>query len=100
MSDRFSGANLGSAHGTIEIGADLRGIDQAAQALADFERRGKSLDRALSGIASGGALFGGALAAGIGLAARSFVSFESQMLAVQAVSGATGEEFIQLSELA
>jgi TP901 family phage tail tape measure protein len=99
MSDR-SGADLGSARGRIVVDFDGRGVDQAARALTDFDKRSRAIDQGLDSIARGGAVFGGVLAGGVALAVRSFASFESQMAAVGAVTGATGTELEALNDLA
>ena len=45
-------------------------------------------------------VIGGGLALGIGAAVKGFGDFEAQMNAVAAVSGATGDQLAQLSDLA
>lgn len=94
------GDDLGTARGKVVIGSELRGIEQGAQALVDFEKQTKSTNASLNQFATVSAALGGALALGLGVAAKSFVSFESQMLAVKAVVGPTVEEFTKLNDLA
>lgn len=53
MSDRF-GADLGSAHGTIRVDADTRGVDQMARALVEFDRKSAGVgDGLVSGFGAG-----------------------------------------------
>lgn len=94
------GADLGSARGSVRIDSDTRGIDQAAQALTRFEGKTKSTQQKLDSFSLKAGLMGAGLAAGIALAARSFIGFEQQMNAVRAVAGATDEQFKLLNETA
>ena len=88
----------------IAIGANTqgfrRGLKQSEGALSRFKRTAGSVG---SGVARGLAVGGAGVAAvgtAIGLSVKSFAEFESGMLRVQAVTGATGAEFQALTEQA
>lgn len=88
----------------IAIGANTqgfrRGLKQSEGALSKFRRTASSVG---AGVAKGLAVGGAGVAAvgtAIGLSVKSFAEFESGMLRVQAVTGATGSEFLALTEQA
>lgn len=93
-------ADLGSARGKIVVASDLRGVEQSARALAGFEKQTQTTDQALNKLTQTAAGLGLALAGAVALSARSFIGFETQMLGVKAVAGATEEEFQKLNDLA
>lgn len=94
------GGNLGSVRAGVEVTSNLKGIETAARGFTDLEKKTKTLDQSLNQFSITAGLAGGAIAAALGSAARSFVSFENQMLAVKAVTGTTGAEFDKLNEKA
>ena len=94
------GADLGSARGSVRIDADTRGVDQAARALTGLETRTKSTKKRLDDFSLKAGLTGLGIAASIGVAAKSFISFEARMNAVRAVAGATEQEFEKLTQTA
>ena len=88
----------------IAIGANTqgfrRGLKQSEGALSKFRRTASSVG---AGVAKGlavGAAGVAAVGTAIGLSVKSFAEFESGMLRVQAVTGATGAEFLALTEQA
>lgn len=88
----------------IAIGANTqgfrRGLKQSETALSKFRRTASSVG---AGVAKGlavGAAGVAAVGTAIGLSVKSFAEFESGMLRVQAVTGATGAEFLALTEQA
>lgn len=93
--------SLGTAHGTIEITYDGKGVDQATKdvenAKARLEGSSGAVGAALGTVGSAATKMGLAAGAGFGLAAKTAMDFESQMNEVKAVSGATGAEMEQLS---
>lgn len=91
-----------------ELGLDarpfVRGIDQGVSGLRTLEtagnRAGQTVGQAVGQMGTTMLIAGGAIAAGIGHAVKTFVSFEKQMNAVGAVTGTTGERFKELEALA
>ena len=88
----------------IAIGANTqgfrRGLKSSESALTKFRRSAMGVG---AGVAKGlavGAAGVAAVGTAIGLSVRSFAEFESGMLRVQAVTGATGAEFLALTEQA
>ncbi len=71
----------------------VRGLRGAQRRIKAFGRKISQLGRKLAGL-------GAAFAVPITLATRVFAGFDDQMRAVQAVLGATGEEFDRLNEKA
>jgi TP901 family phage tail tape measure protein len=92
----------------IAIGARVegfqRGMTKAQRSLRNFEkstRRARGMVVGATGVmARGFAVMGSAAALAIGDSIRVFASFESSMLRVKAISGATGESFKSLTDLA
>jgi len=78
----------------VELFADdsklVRGLRRAERRLKAFGKHISALGRKLAGL-------GAALAAPIALSVRVFAGFDDQMRAVQAVIGATGDEFDRLN---
>lgn len=92
--------SLGTAKGRVIIDYDDKGLKIAAD---DFERTEKKARSAGQGVSEAGnkmALAGGVIAAGLGLAANSAITFEKQISAIGAVSGATRQELEQLRQKA
>ena len=88
----------------IAIGANTqgfrRGLKSSESALTKFRRSAMGVG---AGVAKGlavGAAGVAAVGTAIGLAVKSFAEFESGMLRVQAVTGATGPELLALTEQA
>ena len=80
------------ADAKVEI--QISAKDNASAVFSKIGSSAANLGKSMAvGIAAGGA----AVAAGIGAAVKVAADFEKQMSAVQAVSGATGEEMAQLS---
>jgi len=92
-----TGAQIGSITGTIKIDYDGRGIAQATTDVNRLKKSGLSTEEAMRKTSTGLLTFGGVVAAGFGLAAKSAISFEKRMSAVGAVSGATKDQMDQLS---
>ena len=94
--------NLGSARGNIDLDASgaIRGLKDASREADTFQGKLKAAGPALK--KGGAAMMGGAVAigAGLGLAVKTAGGFEQSMNRVGAVSGATGESFNGLSDLA
>lgn len=92
----------------IAIGARVegfqRGMDKAKRELRSFEkstRRARGMVVGATGaMARGFATMGAAASLAIADSIRVFADFESSMLRVKAISGATGEEFQSLTDLA
>jgi TP901 family phage tail tape measure protein len=97
-----SSANLGTARGRVEIDADgaVRAFTETEQAAAGFmgglEQHSRALDK------TGKAMLGIGVAAlgGLGVAVKTTANFEQAMNRVGAVSGATGDKFEALKDLA
>ena len=81
----------------VELFADdsklVRGLRRAEQRVKAFGRKMQVIGRQMF-------MLGAMAAAPLALATRIFVRFDDQMRAVQAVTGATGEEFDKLTEKA
>lgn len=77
-----------------------RGAKQAQQAIHGVSDETRNLKGALDDFSGRAALIGAPLVAGVALAVNAFASFEHQMNAVRAVTGATGTEFKALNDLA
>lgn len=93
--------NLGTAEGTIAL--NYTGAGAAKKAKDDVDGIGKisvSTGEALHKVGNVTGIAGAAIAAGIGLAAKSAANFEARMSAVKAVSGASQKEMDQLSKKA
>lgn len=88
-----SGIRAGKAF--VEIGANLKGLEAGL-------RKAQAKIKAFGGAAGnlGGKFLrsGGALAAGLAVPLTIFSKFDDQMRAVQAVTGATGDQFAMLTE--
>jgi TP901 family phage tail tape measure protein len=96
----MAGPSIGSIRGTIEIDYDGKGIIRAQDDVDKLDKKSLSSEASLNKVAKGLALFGGVVAAGFAVAANSAVSFEKQMSAIKAVSGATAAEMDLLSKKA
>jgi len=92
--------NLGSAEGHITMDYDGSGVGKARTDLTTLEKSGTSTRAALSKTATvmGGA--GLAIAGGLALAVNSAASFEQRLSAIEAVSGATGDQMDAISDKA
>jgi TP901 family phage tail tape measure protein len=84
--------NLGTARGKIEVGYDGKGIAQANKGLDTFQSKAQKLGSGFSKVATLTGAGAGIIAAGIGLAVKSAISFEKQISAIGAVSGASAKE--------
>jgi TP901 family phage tail tape measure protein len=98
----FGGAALGSASGTIDIGLgdSLRNLRSVSDALNGVDRSSRNVGASFGTVGRGAGLLGGAILGGLGLGINAAAAFEQQMSGVQSVTGATGDEFAALSELA
>lgn len=88
----MSDYNLGTARGVIEIEYKGDGVDQARR---DFRRSSDQASESSKGFDKAGQMMGASglvIAGGLGLAVRAASSFEERMSAIQAVSGASGDE--------
>ena len=92
--------DLGTARGTVEIDFKGEGLDRANKKLGDTKDKAESVNQAAGVVGKGMAGAGAAIAAGFAVAVKSAVTFEKRMSAVKAVSGASGEEMKQLTDLA
>jgi TP901 family phage tail tape measure protein len=85
----------------VEIIADdkayQKGLSKSRKDLQTFDREAERITRNVS---RNFALAGGAMAAGLGVAVARFTEFERSMKNVQAVAGATGEEYVKLKDFA
>jgi TP901 family phage tail tape measure protein len=84
--------DLGTAEGKVKITYDGKGVDQAKKGFSEVGASGEKAGRGLDSVGSKAGIAGLAVAAGIGLAVNSAVSFEKQISAIGAVSGASGKE--------
>lgn len=96
----MAGPTIGTIRGTIEIDYDGKGIIRAETDLDKLDRTSQRTAVNLDKTARNLALFGGVIAGGFAVAANAAISFEKQMSAVKAVSGATAQEMDQLSKKA
>ena len=92
--------NLGTARGVVEIDFKGEGLDKANKKLGDTRSQAEKTNAAASTVGKGMTVAGATIAAGFGVAVKAAVTFEKRMSAVQAVSGASGKEMEQLSDLA
>src|SRR5690625_2477289 len=88
----------------VKVGADIsdfsRKMSESSKALADF---GKANQETFDAFKTTGKIVTGAgvaLAGGLGIAVKTASDFESSMSNVQAISGATGDEFNSLRDKA
>lgn len=84
--------SLGTAEGTIKIGYDGKGINQASSGMDDLDVSARKVQRSFQTVATTTGIAAGAIAAGIGFAVNSAIDFEKQISAIGAVSGATADE--------
>ena len=97
------GAAKGGNLGTLRVGLEMptkefeKDIDKAGKELTTFEK-----DTKQKMMRTGAALLGvgAAVTAGVGIAVKQFATFEKSMKNVQAISGATQEEYKKLSQFA
>ena len=93
------GSNLGSA--VLRLTADASPLGRSvAQAEADTTKRLDNLSRRARALGTTFAVAGGAVTAAFGLALKTAAEFEQSMAQVRAVSGATNEEFADLTDVA
>lgn len=85
----------------VEIIADdkayQQGLKKSRKALADFDKETARITKTVS---RNFAVAGAAIGAGLGVTIAKFAEFEKSMKNVQAVSGATSEEYIKLKNFA
>lgn len=91
-----AGYDLGTARGTIEVGYDGRGIEQAQQGLDNVKSKSGKTQQSLDKAARGMGLAGLAIAGGIGLAVKSASNFETVISGIAAVTGASGNDLDKL----
>ncbi len=95
----FGGDVIGNA--VIEIIADdkayQKGLSKSRKDLQTFDREA---ERITKNVSRNFALAGGAIAAGLAVTIAKFAEFERSMKNVQAVAGATGEEYVKLKNFA
>jgi TP901 family phage tail tape measure protein len=84
---------LGTAVGRIVLDYDGKGVEEAKKDQTSLQKGSMSTQSALDKTAKGAGIAGGLIAAGLGVAVNSAANFEQRMSAIQAVSGATGDEF-------
>jgi len=96
----MAGPTIGTIRGTIEIDYDGKGIIRAQDDVDKLNNKTRGTVQDLNGLSTGLAVFGGLIAGGFAVATASAVSFEKQMSAIEAVSGATADEMQRLSEKA
>lgn len=92
--------DIGTARGVIEMEYNGRGIDQAQQDLTGLEKGGGNANAALAGTGKAATRAGLAIAAGLGAGVYAAANFEQRMSAINAVSGATGQELDALRQKA
>jgi TP901 family phage tail tape measure protein len=92
--------DIGTARGVIEMEYNGRGVTQAQQDLQGLEKTGErsgvSMDSAAKNMGKAGLV----IAAGLGAGVMAAANFEQRLSAIQAVSGATGDEMASISEKA
>ena len=71
---------------------------KAIRGLKNMQRRLNAVGQTMSCVGSAGLKMGASIAAGAAIAVATFIGFDDQMRVVQAVSGATAEEFAALTE--
>lgn len=84
--------NLGTAHGTVKIDSDTKGVDQASESLDKLGNKSDDASEKLGSIGTKTALAGAAIVGGLGVAVNSAANFEQRLSAIRAVSGATASE--------
>lgn len=92
--------NLGTARGKVRVDYDGKGLGQARK---DFDKTGKAARGSGQSFEEAGnkvAVAGGAIAVGVGLAAKVAIDFEKQISAIGAVSGATQQDLERLRKKA
>jgi len=99
--------NLGTARGRIVIETDSTAmkkvksdIDDIGDAAEKSAKKSAGLKDALGTIANSSLIGGAALAGGLGLAAKAAGTFEFQLSAIKAVSGATADQMQSVSDKA
>lgn len=99
MADRTTKVTL-----TAQVSGYLSGMDQAAKKTAQFADGSKQkLDaqrQAMTTVGTGAIAMGGAIAAGVAFAVKSFADFDAKMSQVQTLSHATAAQMGQLSAAA
>ncbi|MGG3622852.1 phage tail tape measure protein [Bacillus gobiensis] len=95
-------ADVGVIRARLELDSSEfeRRTRQAREEMLQMSRSASGVSRSMSLIQTSSLAVGGAVAAGIGAAVKSAATFEKQMSAVAAVSGASQEEMQKLSDLA
>lgn len=92
---------LGTATGKIEIDYDGSGVAKAEEDVAGLQKKtGRDATKAMNDLSNASLATGAAIAAGLAVGVNAAASFEQGMSAVQAVSGATGDEMDQLRDKA
>lgn len=96
----MAGPSIGTIRGTIEIDYDGKGVIRAKKDVDDVDKASGKSSANLNKLSRNLALFGGVIAGGFAVAANSAISFEKQMSAIKAVSGATADQMDLLSKKA
>jgi TP901 family phage tail tape measure protein len=96
----MAGPTIGTIRGTIEIDYDGKGIIRAKDDVDQLDKKSVGTQASLNKMATGLAAVGGVIAAGFAVATASAISFEKQMSAVKAVSGASTEQMQRLTDKA
>jgi TP901 family phage tail tape measure protein len=78
----------------------ISAIDDFSNTMRDLDAQMRGAFDAAGGIGKALSVAGAVGAAGLGLAAKSAMDFESQLSSIKAVSGATSDEMAKLSDLA
>lgn len=99
--------NLGTARGRVVIESDSSAAKKAKENIDDIgdaaEKAGgkvSTLGSSMDTIASGSLVAGAGIATGLGLAVNAAGDFEFQMSAIEAVTGATADQMVNVSDKA
>lgn len=92
--------DIGTARGVIELDYNGRGIDDAKKDVDGLKESGMTAGQAFDKTARTTAIAGAAIAAGLAAGVNAAANFEQRLSAIEAVSGATGDEMDSLREKA
>ena len=92
--------DLGTARGTIELNYKSDGPERAERDLGKLKRGAEETSASFDRAGNAVGIAGVAIAAGLGLAAKSAIDFEKQLSGIKAVSGATAQEMEKIREKA
>ncbi|MEC1426621.1 phage tail tape measure protein [Bacillus sonorensis] len=98
----MAGASVGEIRARLILESQefSNGVDRARQQMDGMGRSAASLSSQMGLVQKAALAVGGAVATGVGAATNAAANFEQQMSAVKAVSGASGAEMQQLTDLA